>query len=94
MAPPRAGSWPEPDESADNDDEAALWAEVVASALDTTPARSAAQLALAGEEIAPPSAAPHAAHTDAPAADLDKLADSVYTIIRRRLEIERERDWA
>jgi hypothetical protein len=67
---------------------------VVASALDTPPARSAAQLALAGEEVAPPVAPPHQAHADQPAGDLDKLADSVYTIIRRRLEIERERDWA
>ena len=39
------------------------------------------------------SGADHEAAGDA-AGDLDELANSVYEIIRRRLEVERERDWA
>jgi hypothetical protein len=57
-------------------------------------------LALSGEEQGVPAVQQAASGEDQEstagdaAGDLDELANSVYEIIRRRLEVERERDWA
>jgi hypothetical protein len=80
--------------------ETGAWADVIAdAALDTGVAAPA--LALAGEERGGGSASTSQddqrsedAQSEAPAADLDDLAESVYVILRRRLAIERERDFA
>jgi hypothetical protein len=85
--------------SAEYDSEAAAWADVVAAAVESDYGAGVPALALAGEEQGVPavqdaaSGADHEAAGDA-AGDLDELANSVYEIIRRRLEVERERDWA
>ncbi|HEX6608877.1 MAG TPA: hypothetical protein VF276_18400, partial [Chloroflexia bacterium] len=96
---PPAPGWIGDTGSAEYDSEAAAWADVVAAAVESDYGAGVPALALAGEEQGvpavqdAPSGADHEAAGDA-AGDLDELANSVYEIIRRRLEVERERDWA
>jgi hypothetical protein len=81
------------------DSEAVAWADVVAAAVDSDFGAGMPALALAGEEQGVPAVQQPAPGESQEAAgdaagDLDELANSVYEIIRRRLEVERERDWA
>jgi hypothetical protein len=95
---PAAPAWIGDTGSDEYDSEAAAWADVVAAAVESDYGAGVPALALAGEEQgvpavqAPAPGAEHEAAGDA-AGDLDELAYSVYEIIRRRLEAERERDW-
>ncbi len=80
---------------AESSGEAAAWAGVVSSAVEGgSRGAGSPALALAGEERSGVAAAP--AEGEAPQAqqpDMDQLADQVYSIIRRRLVVERERHW-
>ncbi|HMA35182.1 MAG TPA: hypothetical protein VKY74_12000, partial [Chloroflexia bacterium] len=85
-------SWSAEGDEGAPDAETTAWADVVAAAVHSSALTPA--LALAGTEVAPVEAP--TLHEDPPAggADLDSLADSVYDLIRRRLEIEHERNRA
>jgi hypothetical protein len=92
-------SWGTASESSDSDSgEAAAWANVVSSAVSgASSASGAPALSLAGQErsFVDPNEAhhdPHGHKSDDPQ-ELDDLADTVYTLIRRRLAIERERSF-
>ncbi len=77
--------------------EAAAWAEVVSSSVEgASRGTGAPALALAGEERAGAvagAARPPAEEPQPSQPDVDRLADQVYSIIRRRLVVERERHW-
>jgi hypothetical protein len=77
--------------------EAAAWAEVVSSSVEgASRGTGAPALALAGEERAgavAEAARPPAEEPQPSQPDVDRLADQVYSIIRRRLVVERERHW-
>jgi hypothetical protein len=83
-----------------DDSETGAWADVIAdAALDAGVATPA--LALAGEErggggssTSQEDQRSEDAQNDAPSVEIDDLAESVYVILRRRLAIERERDFA
>jgi hypothetical protein len=95
-APPEAWDSPTAQQD-DSSSEVAAWADVVAQAVSGPAATSAPVLALAGNERPAPlpeSSAP-TSHDEqkATGVDLDDLAESVYTIIRRKLAVERERSW-
>ena len=77
------------------DAETDAWAGIIADAASDVGAATPA-LALAGEERSTSNETQQAEESDKPPAgpDLDDLAESVYVILRRRLAVERERDFA
>jgi hypothetical protein len=76
--------------------EAGAWANVVSSAVSGPQSSAAPALALAGEERPAPQehgaeGGEHEAEGGSP--DLDELAETIYSIIKMKLIVERERSW-
>ena len=76
--------------------EAGAWANVVSSAVSGPQPSAAPALALAGEERPAPQehgaeGGEHEAEGGSP--DLDELAETIYSIIKMKLIVERERSW-
>lgn len=89
-------SWGEVDESPSAVADAGMWADVIGAAVggNTMPTSGNIALSLAGEERSSPSDEQRPSNEDrSQGANLDDLADTIYSLIRQRLAIERERSF-